>query len=157
VAKTLNQKLLEVGEELRELTEKFDALMGAIGLLEDSGKGPGKKTARKKPSTKKAASKKAAPEKTATRKAAAAKSPATKKSVKKPKAQKQAKKAAPKKKTKTALETVLMYIKRTKKGLTTEALMKKTGYDKKKVSNTIYKLKKQGKIVAAERGTYVKA
>jgi hypothetical protein len=162
VAKTLNQKLLEVGEELRELTEKFDALMGAIGLLEDSGRGPGKKTARKKPSTKKAAPKKAAPKKaapkkTATRKAAAAKSPATKKSVKKPKAQKQAKKAAPKKKTKTALETVLMYIKRTKKGLTTEALMKKTGYDKKKVSNTIYKLKKQGKIVAAERGTYVKA
>jgi len=153
VAKTLNQKLLEVGEELRELTEKFDALMGAIGLLEDTGKGPGKKTARKKPSAKK----KAASKKTAASKATKTKSPAAKKSVKKPKAQKEAKKAAPKKKTKTALETVLMYIKRTKKGLTTEALMKKTGYDKKKVSNTIYKLKKQGKIVVAERGRYIKA
>ena len=152
MAKSLNQKLLEVGRELRELTEKFDALMGAVGLLEETGKKPAKKAAQKKP-----LAKKAAPKKAAAKKAAAAKPPAAKKSAKKPGAKTQAKKTAPKKKAKTALETVLMYIKRTKKGLTTEALMKKTGYDKKKISNTIYKLKKQGKITVAERGRYVKA
>lgn len=162
MAKILNQKLLEVSKELRGLTEKFDALMEAMGLLEESGQKPVKKTPKKKTTAKKAAPKKATPKKAAAKKAAAkkaatAKTTAAKKSAKKPKAKTEAKKTALTKKTKTAIETVLMYIKRTKKGLTTEALMKKTGFDQKKVSNTIYKLKKQGKIVVAERGKYVKA
>lgn len=111
VAKTLNQKLLEVSKGLRGLTEKFDALMEAMGLLEESGKEPGKKAPKKKLAARKAASKKAAAKKAATTKTMAAKKP-----IKKTKAKTAAKKIAPKKKTKTALETVLLLIKRTKKG-----------------------------------------
>lgn len=141
MAKTLNEKLLGVGTELRGLARQFDALIEAMGMLEESSKGHARKAAKKRPVTRKAAPKRAAAKKTA----------------KKTKTKVDAKRATSKKKNKTALETVLMYVKRTKKGLTTGDLMKKTGYDKKKVSNTIYKLKKQGKIVVAERGRYVKA
>ena len=68
------------------------------------------------------------------------------------------KKAAPsKKKPPTAAEKVLAIINRSKKGVTTDTLMKKTGYDRKKVANIIYKLKKQGDIKTAGKGLYVKS
>ena len=57
----------------------------------------------------------------------------------------------------TAVDTVLEIINRSKKGVNTETLMKKTGYNQKKIFNLIYKLKKQGKIKSAEKGVYVKA
>jgi hypothetical protein len=60
-------------------------------------------------------------------------------------------------KPKTAADTVLTAIKRSKKGVDTSALMKKTGYDRKKVANIIYKLKKQGEIKNAGKGLYLKA
>ena len=72
--------------------------------------------------------------------------------------QKAKKKAAPaKKKPVTAADTVLVIINRSKKGVNTDTLMKKTGYDRKKVANIIYKLKKQGNIKTAGKGLYVKA
>jgi hypothetical protein len=78
--------------------------------------------------------------------------------AKKRAAKKPAKKAAPaKKKPATAADTVLAIIKRSKKGVNTDTLMKKTGYDRKKVANIIYKLKKQGNIKNAGKGLYVKA
>ena len=57
----------------------------------------------------------------------------------------------------TAVDTVLAIIKRSKKGVGTAALMEKTGYNQKKISNLVYKLKKQGKIKSFRKGVYVKA
>lgn len=56
----------------------------------------------------------------------------------------------------TAAETVLRIINKSKKGVNTATLMEKTGYDKKKVANLVYKLKKQGKIKSVGRGVYLK-
>jgi cell division septum initiation protein DivIVA len=75
---------------------------------------------------------------------------------------KAAKKAAPevvlKKaiKATSAVDTVLNIINRSKKGVNTAAIKAKTGYDQKKVSNIVYKLKKLGKIKAVQKGVYVK-
>jgi putative endonuclease len=69
-----------------------------------------------------------------------------------------AKKPSPKKPAKkTDRDTVLGFIQRTKKGINTAALVKKTGFNQKKVANIIFQLKKQGKIQSPERGVYSKA
>jgi len=57
----------------------------------------------------------------------------------------------------TAVDTVLAIIKRSKKGVGTVILMKKTGYNQKKISNLVFKLKKQGKIKSVGKGVYVSA
>ena len=59
----------------------------------------------------------------------------------------------------TAIDTVLYIIKnnRSKKGVGTAALKKKTGFNDRKIFNTINSLKRQGKIKGAQRGFYVKA
>ena len=73
-------------------------------------------------------------------------------------AKKSTQKAGPaKKKPMTAADTILAVIRRSKKGVTTDALMKKTGYNRKKVANIIYKLKKQGNIKTVGKGLYMKA
>lgn len=56
----------------------------------------------------------------------------------------------------TASDTVLALIKRSKKGLDNAALIKKTGYDKIKVRNTVFRLKKLQRIKTASRGIFVK-
>jgi cell division septum initiation protein DivIVA len=56
----------------------------------------------------------------------------------------------------SAVDTVLNIINRSKKGVNTAAIKAKTGYDQKKVSNIVYKLKKLGKIKSAQKGVYVK-
>lgn len=61
------------------------------------------------------------------------------------------------KKPASAVDTVLGVIKRSKKGVNTASIMKKTGYDRKKVANIIFKLKKQGKIKSETKGVYLKA
>jgi hypothetical protein len=57
----------------------------------------------------------------------------------------------------TAADNIFAIIKRSKKGVNTKALMKKTGYERRSISNAIYKLTKQGKIKSAAKGVYVKA
>ena len=57
----------------------------------------------------------------------------------------------------TAIDSVLNIISRSQKGVNTAAIKVKTGYDQKKISNIIYKLKKQGKIKAIQKGVYVKS
>jgi hypothetical protein len=57
----------------------------------------------------------------------------------------------------TAVETVYKKISGSKKGVDTATLMKKTGYDRKKIANIVYKLAKQGKIKSVDKGVYVKA
>jgi len=55
------------------------------------------------------------------------------------------------------VDTVLAIVSRSKKGVNTAILMEKTGYDQKKISNLLYKLKKQGKIKSVNKGVYLKA
>jgi predicted Rossmann fold nucleotide-binding protein DprA/Smf involved in DNA uptake len=68
-----------------------------------------------------------------------------------------AKKAPAKKKTAqpTATDQVLNIIKRSKKGVDTATLMKKTGFNQKKVTNILQRTFKQGKIKRVEKGIYV--
>jgi len=71
---------------------------------------------------------------------------------------KSAKKPVAKKVTgKTTSETVLAIIKRSKKGVDTATLKKKTGFKERKIWDAIKILKKQGEIKSEVRGVYVKA
>ena len=78
------------------------------------------------------------------------------KSVKtKTKAKAVIKKASVKAAKKTDTDKVLAIINRSKKGVDTAALMKKTGFNQKKVRNILQRTYKQGKITRAEKGIYV--
>lgn len=67
-------------------------------------------------------------------------------------------KPAASKKTKlTAADTILSVIKRSRKGVDTAALTKKTGLEGRKIWDITYRLKKQGKIKKDRKGLYVKA
>jgi hypothetical protein len=70
-----------------------------------------------------------------------------------------AKKAPAKKKAGRVTDTdkVLNIIKRSKKGVDTATLVKKTGFDQKKIRNIVFRASKQGKIQRAEKGIYVGA
>jgi hypothetical protein len=57
----------------------------------------------------------------------------------------------------TATDQVLKIIKRSKNGVNTATLMKKTGFDQKKVRNILQRTFKQGKIKRVEKGVYVGA
>ena len=105
----------------------------------------------KKPASKPATAKAAEPPiakavKPATAKAA---KPATAKAAK-PAIAKAAKPA-------TAMDTVLNIIGSSKTGINAAAIKNISGYEPKKVTNIIYKLKKQGKIKAVKKGVYLKA
>ena len=125
----MKKQLQSVKKELNALTKRVEKLLAAVKKTEAAK--PKKKAAPKKVASKKAAPKKAAAKKTAPKKAAAKKA--------------------------TAADTVLKVIQRLKKGTDTAGLMKKTGFDQKKVANIIFKLKKQGKITSPKKGLYVKA
>jgi DNA replicative helicase MCM subunit Mcm2 (Cdc46/Mcm family) len=76
----------------------------------------------------------------------------------KPKAKAKAvitKKAPVKAAKKTDTDKVLEIINRSKKGVDTATLMKKTGFDQKKVRNMLNRTYKQGKITRIEKGIYV--
>ena len=77
----------------------------------------------------------------------------------KPKARAKAvtKKAPAKGGKKTDTEKVLAIINRSKKGVDTATLMKKTGFDQKKVRNILHRTYKQGKITRVVKGSYVGA
>ena len=78
------------------------------------------------------------------------KAPVKKKvAAEKPSAKKSAKK--------TDRDIVLGFIQRTKKGINTATLAKKTGFTPKKIANIVFQLKKQGKIQSPEKGVYSKA
>jgi predicted GIY-YIG superfamily endonuclease len=57
----------------------------------------------------------------------------------------------------TATDQVLGLIKRSKKGVDAPNLMKKTGFNQKKISNMIHKAFKAGKIKRVGKGVYVGA
>ena len=55
----------------------------------------------------------------------------------------------------TDTDKLLAIINRSKKGVDTATLMKKTGFDQKKVRNILNRTYKQGKITRVEKGIYV--
>ena len=70
---------------------------------------------------------------------------------------KTAKPKAPKKAIKvTASDTVLQVISRFKKPVGMAAIEKKTGFNKKKIQNIVFTLRKRGKIKSAAKGLYEK-
>ena len=78
------------------------------------------------------------------------------KSVKtKPKAKAISKKAPAQGGKKTDTDKVLAIINRSKKGVDTAALVKKTGFDQKKVRNILNRTYKQEKITRVAKGIYV--
>lgn len=120
-----------VTRDLKKLTQKAERLAKEI---EKASKTAAKKKAKPK-TTKKSVAKKPV------KKKAAAKKP-TAKSAKK----------------KTATDTVLAAITRSKKGQTTATLVKKTGYKDNNIRAILSRLKKQGKIKTGDKkGMYVKA
>ena len=57
----------------------------------------------------------------------------------------------------TATDKVLKIINRSKRGVNTASLMKKTGFNPKKVTNILQRTYKQGKIKRVGKGIYVGA
>jgi len=57
----------------------------------------------------------------------------------------------------TATDQVLNIIKRSKKGVNTATLMKKTGFDQRKIWSIINRASRAGKIKRAEKGIYIGA
>ena len=55
----------------------------------------------------------------------------------------------------TATDQVLKIINRSKKGVDTATLMKKTGFNQKKVTNILHRSFKAGKIKRADKGIYI--
>ncbi len=127
--KNLRKDLQTVHKDLKALAKKVDKLIVVVGKLE-------KPKATKKP------------------KAKAVKRKPVKKTVAKKIA---AKKPAVKKATKTAIDTILGIIKKSKKGVDTATLMKKTGFKGRKIYDIVKSLKKQGKVKSGGHGVYVKA
>ena len=84
-----------------------------------------------------------------------AEKPAAKSAKAKTKAKAVTKKAPAKGGKKTDTDKVLAIINRSKKGVDTATLMKKTGFDQKKVRNMLNRTYKQGKITRVEKGIYV--
>ena len=61
---------------------------------------------------------------------------------------------APNKGKKSGTQTVLDMIKKSKTGIDAGTLIKKTGFDDKKIRNIIFKALKEGKIERVGRGVY---
>lgn len=87
--------------------------------------------------------------------------PAAKKKVKRgrPPKKAKAKKAKVKKPPRkgTATDAVFNAVSRSKSGVTTAQIKKKTGFSDRKIWGIVNRLKKEKKIKAAKRGVYVKA
>ncbi len=64
------------------------------------------------------------------------------------------KKAAPKARPNTPTDQVLTIMKRYKKGISVEALRKKSGLNEKQISNIVHRACKKGKMKRIDRGIY---
>ncbi len=60
-------------------------------------------------------------------------------------------------KQRSATETVLKIIMRTKKGVTTAMIQKKTGYSNRKIWDIVHRAYRDGKIKKLDRGTYIRS
>jgi adenylate kinase len=136
--KRLQRDLESVIKNLKALTQKTQKMSKELAKLE-------KAAAKPKPKAKRRPAKKAARKKVARKKVARKKAPARKKV------------AVRKRKKITATDTILNIVKRSKKGVNTATLKKKTSYNDAKVRSIVFRLKKAGKIKAPTKGLYVKA
>ena len=127
--KKLNQDLKAVNKELKALVKKTESLMKAVDRIEKAQAVKPKKASPKKDIKPKAV-----------KKVAAQNTPATKKTSKL-----------------TDTDKVLNIIKRSKMGVTTQTLTKKTGFDAKKIANMVFRATKMGKIKSVSKGVYVGA
>ena len=59
-------------------------------------------------------------------------------------------------KKRTATDTVLLVIRSSRNGVTTAEIVEKTGYDRRKIANIVYTLRKVNKISSPSRGVYKK-
>ncbi len=147
MSKNLKKDLQVINREIKALSKKVEKVIIAVEKLEKAKAvkaKPVRKAAVKKPAVKAKPVKKAAVKKPALKA-----KPVRKAAVKKPAAKKTAQLSA--------VDTAFGFIKRYKKGISTAALMEKTGFDQKKVYNIIYKLNSLGKIKSVGKGVYVKA
>ena len=126
----LKKDLQAVTRELKAITKKTERLMKVADKLE-------KAQAAKKPKAKAKAKAKPARKAVAKKKTTRKKAPAKKKAAKP-----------------TATDKVLQIIKRSKKGVDVPTLMKKTGFDEKKVRNIVARAFSQKKIKRTGRGAY---
>ncbi len=128
---TIAQDLKALNKNIQALGKTLDRLLKSVEKDEKSKakttpKSPAKKVAAKKTPAKKVAAK-----------SPAKKAPATKKA------------AQP-----TATDEILKIIKRSKKGVDAPTLIKKTGFNQKKVRNILFRVYKQGKIKRVDKGIY---
>jgi len=147
MSKNLKKNLQVINREIKALSIKVEKVIVAVDKLEKAKvvkAKPVRKAAVKKPAAKAKPVRKAA-----VKKPVAKAKPVRKAAVKKPAAKKTAQLSA--------VDTAFGFIKRYKKGISTAALMEKTGFDQKKVYNIIYKLNSLGKIKSVGKGVYVKA
>ena len=148
----LEKVLNLLGKSLKTMSQGINAIAEQVDEIAEVGKSEEKEGARPaagvpevpKPKTKPAKTK-PAPK---AAKPKAKKKPAAKKAPAKP--------AAKKGKPASASATVLDIINNSPEPLNNAAIMEKTGYDKRKVQNILFNLKKAGKIKSAGRGLYGK-
>ena len=126
---TIAQDLKALNKDIQSLGKTLDRLLKAVEKDQQSKAKP----------TRKIAAKKAPVKKVAAKKAPARKVPA--------------KKAAPP----TATDEILKIIRRSKKGVDAPTLIKKTGFNQKKVRNILFRTYKQGRIKRLEKGIYIGA
>lgn len=141
--KSVQKELTAISTALASLSQQVEKLAAAIdadtaaAAPEKKAKAPVKKAKslakRANTSAKKRAAKKTAPS-SAKAKAAPAANP----------------------KGETMLDNIFGVISRSRKGITVAQLKKRTGLEKRQVSNALYKLSNKGKIEAVSRGVYVK-
>jgi hypothetical protein len=84
-----------------------------------------------------------------------AEKPMTKSTKTETEAKKVTKKASAKSRKNTDTDKNLAIINKFKKGVDAATLMKKTGFNQKKVRNILHRTSKQAKIIRAEKGIYV--
>ena len=125
--KKLKQDLIAVNKELKALVKKTESLMKAVDRIEKAQAVKPKKASPKK-----------AIKPNAVKKVAAQNTPVTKQASKL-----------------TDTDKFLNIIKRSKNGATIKTIMKKTGFDDKKIRNMIFRATKMGKIKSVRRGVYV--
>jgi len=135
--KKIKTDLKALSKSLKSLTREVEKIRKQIEKTDKP------KTAKAKPAKKaparKIAAKKAVAKKASTKKVAAKKT-AAKKPIQK-----------------TAYTTMIGIVNRSKKGVNVATLMKKTGFNQKKIANLVLKARKLRQIKSVEKGVYVKA
>ncbi len=125
--KNLKQDLTTVNKELKALVKKTESLMKAVDQIEKA------KAVKPKKASPKEAIKPKAVKKVAVKNVLAGK----------------------KRSKLTATDKVLNIINRSKKGVSVKAIIKRTGFDQRKVANILFRVSKMGKIKSVNRGVYV--